>query len=416
MPNAHQKRRILFPLLYAALLGGITLVVSEGALRILLERQLGRPPANAEKSAEHQFWRRDESLGWSNIPGASGHFTNGAFDGDVHFDSLGDRMNSAQGTLVPGYRNIFFLGDSTTASLEVDDDETVPALVEQALRSRGRRVNVINLGVRGYGTDQSVRKALDLARSLPPADIIYMYVENDVWDNNVLREAGRKYGKGVYLRREGETSFTPYHYPVPDEPEDWFGIVVFDNDCRPTLHTGSVERTPRPLDTPRRWVDDHLYLARAFGRLRHAARDPDPASIDPDRMIREQGVLWSGDFSLAYTDAGSIGRRCASYFDAQMRFLLELLRDIPGVEHLYVVHYPDWAVEKNLSEHRSSPRVDEFHSMAHEGFLDGYLDLTESFLHEGESLRNLQCPYDEHFCEQGNRWLAEHIVNFLDSN
>jgi len=234
-----QRHPILFPLLFAALLAAITLILGEVALRTFLERALGRPPADAERSAEHLFWRRDESLGWSNIPNASGHFTNGAFDGQVHFDAFGNRMNAARETRVAGYQNIFFLGDSTTASLEVDDDETVPALLEQALRRRGRRVNVINLGVRGYGTDQSVRKALELSRSLPPEEIIYMYVENDTWDNNVLREAGRKYGKGIYLRREGEPSFAPYRYPVPEDPEGFFGMVVFDQACRPALHTGS---------------------------------------------------------------------------------------------------------------------------------------------------------------------------------
>ena len=415
MPMTSRGHPILFPLLLTALLGVVTLMLGEGALRIFLERQLGKPPANAERSAEHQFWRRDPSLGWSNIPNASGRFTNGVFEGDVHFDAFGNRMNSARGTLVPGYQNVFFLGDSTTASLEVNDDETVPALLEQALRRRGRRVNVINLGVRGYGTDQSVRKALELSRSFPPAEIVYMYVENDVWDNNVLREAGRKYGKGVYLRREGEASFAPYHDPVSEAPESRFGIVVFDEACRPVLHAGVWERTPRPLNAPRRWLDDHCYLARAFGRLRHAVQAPDPSGIDPERMIREQGILWSDDFSLAYTDAGSVGRRCASYFDAQMRYLLDQLRRIPGVGHLYVVHYPDWAVAKNLGIGQASPRVDHFRSMVGQGLLDGYLDLTEPFLLEGARQRDLQCPYDEHFCEQGNRWLAEHILDFLET-
>lgn len=409
-----QRHPILFPLLFAALLAAITLILGEVALRTFLERALGRPPADAERSAEHLFWRRDESLGWSNIPNASGRFTNGAFDGQVHFDAFGNRMNAARGTRVAGYQNIFFLGDSTTASLEVDDDETVPALLEQALRSRGRRVNVINLGVRGYGTDQSVRKALELSRSLPPDEIIYMYVENDTWDNNVLREAGRKYGKGIYLRREGEASFAPYRYPVPEDPEGFFGMVVFDQACRPALHTGSWERAPRSLQTPRRWLDDHLYLARALGRLRHALRDPDPSSIDPERMIREQGIPWSDDFSLAYTDSGTIGRRCASYFDAQMRFLLDRLRRIPGLGRLNVVHYPDWAVAKNLGNGLPSPRVDNFRLLVREGLLDGYLELTEPFLREGIRLRDVQCPYDEHFCEQGNQWLATHILDFLD--
>ena len=412
-PATGQSRPILFSLILAAMLGAATLLLGEGGLRIFFEHELGRPPVNAEKSAEHKFWRRDASLGWSNIPGATGRFSNGAFVGRVHFDSFGNRLNSEQGTLVPGYENVFFLGDSTTASLEVDDDETVPALLEQALRGRGRRVNVMNLGVRGYGTDQSVRKALELSRTLPPSEIIYMYVENDVWDNNVLREAGRRYGKDIYLRPEGESSFSSQRDPVPEDPEGFFGVVLFDEACRPVLHTGSWHRSPPSRGSWRRWLDDHLYLARALGRIRHALQDPDPSSVDPEVMVREDGVPWSDDFSLAYTDAGAIGHRCAPYFDAQMRHLLERLREIPGVRHVYVVHYPDWAVAENMRSGRSSPRVEHFRSLVSEGLLDGYLNLTQVASQDGVRLRDLRCPYDEHFCERGNRWLAEQILDFL---
>jgi len=415
MPDAGRRHPVVFHLLLATLLGGTTLVLVEAALRLVLGRELGRPPADAERSAEHTFWRRDASLGWSNIPDASGHFTNGVFDGRVHFDSFGNRMNAEQGTRMPGFRNVYFLGDSTTASLEVDDDETVPALLEQALRRGGLEVNVLNLGVRGYGTDQSVRKALDLAGRLPPDEILYMYVENDVWDNNVLREAGRRYGKGACVRREGESSFSPLRDPVPDDPAGFFGMVVFDQACRPSLHTGTWTRSPRPLDAPRRFLEDHLFFVRALGRLRHAMQDSGPSGIDPDRLIREQGIAWSDEFSLAYSDAGEVGRRCASYFDAQMRFLLDRLRRASGARRLYVVHYPDWAVLDNLKRGRSSPRVDHFRELVREGTLDGYLDLTEPFLREGIRRQDVQCPYDEHFCEEGNRWLAAHIQAFLES-
>src|SRR2546428_13685642 len=50
-----QRHPILFPLLFAALLGAITLILGEVALRTFFERALGRPPADAERSAEHNF-------------------------------------------------------------------------------------------------------------------------------------------------------------------------------------------------------------------------------------------------------------------------------------------------------------------------------------------------------------------------
>ncbi|HZM68953.1 MAG TPA: hypothetical protein VFB95_01135 [Candidatus Cryosericum sp.] len=410
VPRARGFRGCLLPIL---LVGSVTLVLAEGSLRLLFEPMLGKPPANAERSSESEFWQRDEALGWSHIPNASGTFTNGAFDGEVHFDSLGNRQNSAAGTFIDGHRNIFFLGDSTTASLEVDDDETVPALLERRLRAQGWRVNVVNLGVRGYGTDQSVAKALQIAGRIPPAEIIYMFTDNDVWDNSVLRQAGRRFGKGVYWRPGEQSEFVPWNYPVPEYPEDGFGFVLLDEECRPRIQNGSFQRPERPLDSGRRLVSDWLYLPRAIGFIRHAVQDHAVESIDPSQMISgPDRATWSDEFSLAYTDAGAVRARCASYFDDQLRFLLGRLRTIRGLERLTVVHFPDWSVNRSRSAGRLAPSVDAFEAMVRDRTLDGYLDLTKGLERNGAPPRDLQCPYDSHFCEQGNAWIAAQILQF----
>jgi hypothetical protein len=393
--------------------GSVTLILAEASLRLLFERRLGRPPANAERSSESDLWQRDENLGWSHVPNASGHFTNGAFDGEVHFDSLGDRRNSAAGTFVEGQRTILFIGDSTTASLEVDDDETVPALLERRLREQGWRVNVVNLGVRGYGTDQSVAKALQIAEQMPPAEIIYMFTNNDVWDNNVLRQAGRRFGKGVYWRPEAQSEFIPWNYPVPEYAEDGFGFVLFDEECRPRIQSGSFRRQARPLDSGRRVVSDWLYLARTVGFIRHRLQSRAVESIDPYQMITgPDRTTWSDDFSLAYTDAGTVRARCASYFDDQLRFLLGRLRAIRGLERLTVVHFPDWSVNRCRQAGRPAPSVEAFEAMVRERLLDGYLDLTEALEQQGTPPLDLRCPYDNHFCEEGNVWVAAQILQF----
>lgn len=409
-PGTRGLRGCLLPIL---LVGSVTLGLAEGSLRLFFEPMLGKAPSNAERSSEGELWQRDEALGWSNIPNASGAFTNGAFDGKVHFDSLGNRKNSIAGTFVDGQRNILFIGDSTTASLEVDDNETVPALLERRLRAQGWSVNVVNLGVRGYGTDQSVEKALRIADRIPPAEIIYMFTDNDVWDNNVLRQAGRRFGKGVYWRPEEQSGFVPWNYPVPEYPEDGFGFVMLDKECRPTIETGSFHRPARSLDSGRRLASDWLYLPRAIGFIRHAFQDRAIESIDPfEMMTGKDQATWSDDFSMAYTDAGAVRARCASYFDDQLRFLLGRLRAIRGLERLSVVHFPDWSVDRNRSAGRRAPSVDAFQAMVQDRLLDGYLDLTGALERNGAPPRDLQCPYDSHFCEQGNAWIAAQILQF----
>src|SRR5262249_27790760 len=102
MPDENRRRGLGAYLLLILLIRSVTLALAEASLRLFFERRLGRAPANAEHSSESKFWQRDESLGWSHIPGASGHFTNGAFDGEVHIDSFGNRRNSPAGTFVSG--------------------------------------------------------------------------------------------------------------------------------------------------------------------------------------------------------------------------------------------------------------------------------------------------------------------------
>ena len=58
--------------------------------------------------------------------------------------------------------------------------------------------------------------------------------------------------------------------------------------------------------------------------------------------------------------------------------------------------------------------MDNFRLLVREGLLDGYLDLTELYLREGIRPGDVQCPYDEHFCERGTQWLATHILHWLE--
>jgi hypothetical protein len=399
--------RPLFILLYLLLLAAATGVLGEALLRIFFRRELERAPLAAERSAEHLFWRRSPSLGWDHVPGASGYFTNGAFRGEVHIDAAGNRMNSSAGTYVAGYRDILFLGDSTTVSMEVDDGKTVPARLEQALRRRGLGYNVVNLGVRGYGTDQSVRKALEFAASREPVAAIYLYVENDPFDNNVLREAGRKFGKGVYLRPEGSADFIAYDYPVPAYPGDFVGLVVLDGGCIPRVRTGVARKPePRRLDAPRRFLDDHLFLARGLGRIRRFFEEPDPADVDPEAMTR--GRDWA--CYSAYTDAGEPRARCHEYFDSQMEFLLGALRRIPSLRAIHLVQFPDSFRARALAARGKAASAEAFRRLLARKTIDSYLDLTDLLEREGRSRADFQCPYDEHFCEKGIDWIAAEIA------
>jgi hypothetical protein len=319
----------------------ITLILFELVLRLLFADL--RSTSSGE---EDLFWQYSDIVGWEKIPNSSGIYSNGFFRGLVNNDAYGNRKNSVYGTFRKEYRTIFLIGDSTTAALEVNDDQTVPALLEARLRARGEKVNVLNLGVRGFGTDQSVLKALQMSSIISPSEIIYLYVDNDFYNNNTLRDFGRKYGKGVYIRYQNEGDFEAYNYPVPEYPENFAGVISFSKDCTPVPYI--IDRSFKGQKPTKK--ANSLYLTRAleiiFLGLNERATAPGEQPqiykkyADPYDRYLSGGDKW-GNFWVAYLDYGSVRQRCRLYFQDQMFYLLSKLRSIDSLERIGVVVFPD---------------------------------------------------------------------------
>ena len=156
-----------------------------------------KPFSNRE---EERFMIADSDLGWVNRPDFSSVFTNWqrGYHGHVTFDSLGLRSNGSPSLVNPDL-TILAIGDSTTAGLEVDDDRTYSAVLESKLRALGYRVNVINAGVRGYGTDQSYLRLRHLIPIIHPNLVLYLSCGNDFTDNLVIKNWYRSYSKPVFI-------------------------------------------------------------------------------------------------------------------------------------------------------------------------------------------------------------------------
>jgi len=409
LKKVHRIRRIVPWLVSLA----ITLGLGEVALRVIPLPFL-RIPVPA-----YDYWHHDDNLGWARKPNDSGPFSNGRFDGFFTNDADGNRLNGPRGTYVEGYANIFFVGDSTVASLEVHDDETVPALFERGLRARGIQVNVINMGVRGYGTDQSVRKAISFGARYQPTDVIYMYSDNDIYDNNILQRAHRTFGKGVYVRRVGRVKFEPYQYPVPKYPANHAGLVVFDPSCSPVVYEQVLELKDedgmrKHIDT---WLRRHVYL---FGGLRFIARTirgkqgntrAFRATIHPYAVAMERGIAKDGDFGHAYRDNGLLRMRCRAYFDAQIRFLLtELRQRMDSSPRVHVVQWLDESTLGMLRNGEESPNVTLFETLRAEGIVDTYVNLPAIAVKENLDVNRYRCIGDAHLCAAGNEWLAARLL------
>lgn len=146
-PKRTRRLRLLF---FALLTIGGTLAALEGLAHVVLTARLAtRRPV--ERFQEEKHCRYDPELGWANIEGLRKPdlFGKGrSFSTNQRgFRGLAEiQENPSEGT----YR-IVCLGDSFTEGHGVADGETYPAI----LQSLHPSLEVVNMGLGGYGLDQS---------------------------------------------------------------------------------------------------------------------------------------------------------------------------------------------------------------------------------------------------------------------
>lgn len=168
------------------------------------------------------FWRHDALLGWAHERRARGTYVGPrpfpvAFRAAVRINSLGLRGPEVA-DLPAGGRRLMVLGDSQVAGFEVADEKTYARLVEERLGTGlAAPVQVVNAGVRGYGTDQAYLYYRERGRALRPGVVVLHHSPNDPEDNVTLHRMRRPFGKPAFaLRPDG--SLRPVGRPVPEYP------------------------------------------------------------------------------------------------------------------------------------------------------------------------------------------------------
>jgi lysophospholipase L1-like esterase len=185
----------------------VSVIVTLGVLEIGF-RIAGFEPVYSVYSHPEVFWQKDRLLGWSLEPGARGTYVGPRpfpiqFRTDIRINSLGLRGAEIRDIPRSGVR-ILVLGDSMTAGFEVAEGDTYAALTQRRLRRLlGVPVQVINAGVRGYGTDQAHLLYRHRLRSLHPDAVVYHTTTNDADDNVTLHRARRPFSKPAFALRRG---------------------------------------------------------------------------------------------------------------------------------------------------------------------------------------------------------------------
>jgi hypothetical protein len=153
-------------------------------------------------------------LGWSLTPGVDDRITSMGVTYHVHTSRAGLRGPDYEPQKPPGIRRAVLLGDSFGFGLGVDQDSTLASILDRAVPD----LEVVNLSVSGYSTDQELLAYREIGRSYRPDLVLVAYCPNDHLGNNLDRRNGRGRPK-PYFELDGD-ALVLRNCPVPSDDED----------------------------------------------------------------------------------------------------------------------------------------------------------------------------------------------------
>lgn len=173
--------RLIARLLLLAISLCLGAALLEAGLRLALMGSLDNPAPSSGLTQAHP------TRGWVLVPGASGLRSDVDYRVHVQISSQGLRDVEHALEAEPGVFRTLVLGDSFMEAYQVELEESLPRQLERELSAE--RVEVINLGVGGYGTTQeSLALEEDGLRFHPDLVVLAFFAENDVRNNSQLLE------------------------------------------------------------------------------------------------------------------------------------------------------------------------------------------------------------------------------------
>lgn len=231
---------------------GLALVVgvAEGMARLLGLEDRG------SNRGDRGFWRYEPLRGWGHVPGASGEdFRGGPDRGGVRINAQGFRGPDFARSKGKGTRRILLLGDSFGFGVGVDEAHTIASRLVDFVNAdreltQGTRVDVLNLSVSGYSTDQQVLTFESEGAILDPDVVILLMCDND-FDGNLEGFAYGRYYKPRFLLDSGNLRLVDTPAPRAERRRP-VRTWLFDHSAFQSALVGWVDR-PR-LRALARWL------------------------------------------------------------------------------------------------------------------------------------------------------------------
>jgi len=134
----------------------------------------------------YDFYSYDPRLGWANKPGVTGVFKRAEFSYTASINDVGLRQKAVAKEKAAGTFRIVALGDSFLWGIGVSDNERVSEVLERKFNG----VEVLNLGVSGYGPIQYSLMTEKVLGLRPDLVIILFCLSNDFADNVLFQRYG----------------------------------------------------------------------------------------------------------------------------------------------------------------------------------------------------------------------------------
>lgn len=158
-----------------------TLILMEVALQIIYP---DKPPVVEEEKSNwanvpEKIWTEyHPQLGWYHQSNKEVHLKKRGVDATVHTNSVGFRGLREYTLNKPeNLRRVMVLGDSFTFGFGVEDDEVFTARLE----SKFNDLEVLNLGVPGYGLDQMLVAYREIGKRYETDDVVIAIFPDDFW-------------------------------------------------------------------------------------------------------------------------------------------------------------------------------------------------------------------------------------------
>lgn len=277
------------------------------------------------RSHNNLFAVHDPQLGWKLRPGLVVERDNELFTSLEEINDEGFRGTPLAVEKPAGVRRIVCLGDSHTEAYTVNDNETYTSLLAGILSSGGP-VEILNLGVGGFSTDQELLAYLHHGCSRRPDLVLLQFCSNDV-AFNVLDQYWR--GHKPCFRRHGSRLLLT-NVPVPDFSDAGLAAgpllsrsstLVFIESLLRQVALGHV--ATREVDTEAAWEVTRLLIRDLDAMVREdgavlAVFNADQENREADRRLRtilaefgipylETGAAYAGEFD-SYWVAGHWNR------------------------------------------------------------------------------------------------------------